>query len=602
MFDTKSKSGILAWSQTFTAISLLVFFAAFSPSALAQSGATPDTGYHEDAVFIYPRGFEGRVEFWRLIFTRYGKYERVFHHREHPQIIYSVLDFSEIEEKYSGNASLRRRENAVEAEISRIQKALKNLAAGKNPKGAFENRIKTLFSRFHKTSASAYREAANKKKIRYQRGIKERFREGLVRAGRYLYAIEQIFAAEGVPLGLARLPLVESSFDYQAYSSVGAAGIWQFMPATGRIYMTVNSSIDNRRDPIIASRAAAKYLKSAKKRLGKWPLAVTSYNHGVAGVARAVKKTGTEDLSVIVEKYEGKSFGFASSNFYAEFLAALDVERNSERYFPGLKRDDPELFDEIKLSKSLTFSQLASLSKTPKSTLEKLNLAFKRPVLRNQRHIPRGQLVKVPVGKGAVLAAAVPKSSMLALGKAVKKLPRSTDSDFSGFYVVKRGDTLSTIASRFDISQNALKRSNGIRNSRLIRIGQKLKVPQSAAGAAGSSRQAAREHLVTRGENLGALASKYGTSIASLRKANGLGGSNTIRIGQTLKIPGKGSSGRKAVSGGKKLHTVRSGDSLYAIARKYSVSVADLVSMNPRDLSGGKRSRIYPGQKLLVRK
>jgi membrane-bound lytic murein transglycosylase D len=174
--------------------------------------------------------------------------------------------------------------------------------------------------------------AAEDGRVRAQRGIMERFTNGLRTSRLYLPEMERIFRAEGLPVELTRLPLIESCFDVGAYSKVGAAGIWQFMPATARLYMEVNDAVDERRDPIASTYGAAQYLTRAYQRLGTWPLAITSYNHGQNGIARAIDEMGTTDIVRIIHYYDGPSFGFASRNFYAEFLAALDIEKHQEAY------------------------------------------------------------------------------------------------------------------------------------------------------------------------------------------------------------------------------------------------------------------------------
>ena len=127
------------------------------------------------------------------------------------------------------------------------------------------------------------------------------------------------------------MPHVESSFDVTAFSKAGAAGIWQFTRATGKKFLTVNKFLDERRDPIRASEAAAKLIKSNYERLGDWPMAVTAYNHGIAGVLRAKKEMGTYEA--VFENYSGRLFEFASRNFYSEFLAARHVAKNSRTVF-----------------------------------------------------------------------------------------------------------------------------------------------------------------------------------------------------------------------------------------------------------------------------
>src|SRR5262249_1200748 len=196
-----------------------------------------------------------------------------------------------------------------------------------------ERGIRSLFG--PDPAPEVFLEAADEKRIRCQRGLRERFGEGLHTAGRYFPAMERIFQEHDLPVELTRLPLIESCFDVRAYSKVGAAGIWQFMPKTGRLYkLRVTKHVDERRDPIASTRGAARFLDQLHDNLGTWPLAITAWNHGPAGMARAVREVGTEDIAAIVQEYQSRSFGFASRNFYAEFLAALDVERHATAYFP----------------------------------------------------------------------------------------------------------------------------------------------------------------------------------------------------------------------------------------------------------------------------
>jgi membrane-bound lytic murein transglycosylase D len=171
-----------------------------------------------------------------------------------------------------------------------------------------------------------------------------------------------------VPVDLVALPIVESGFRVVAQSSVGAAGIWQFTHGTGRRYMRIDHVLDERRDPLAATEAAARYLRGNYEMLGSWPLAITGYNHGEAGVATAVSQLGTTDLGVIVENYRGRAFGFASRNFYSEFLAARDVLRNAEKYCPGIGRSGDRL-ERVNVDRYVALSHLARCAGVDSDTL-----------------------------------------------------------------------------------------------------------------------------------------------------------------------------------------------------------------------------------------
>jgi membrane-bound lytic murein transglycosylase D len=500
-------------------------------------GATAVSLPGKRGAFETPKGLEGRVAFWIYVFTKYGKNHRVFHHRQHPEIVYSVLDFSDLEANLKGRELEKRRLKEANAELKRIKTSLLHLSKGKGPRNDFERRIVSRFKILPGNPLQNYKKAADKKSLRYQRGIKERYRDGLVRSGRYLYAIEHIFEEEGLPKQLGRLPLVESSFDYEAYSSVGAAGIWQFMRSTGRRFMRIDASIDERRDPIIATRAAAKYLKGSYTHFEDWSLAVTSYNHGVAGVNRAVKQTGSKDLAKIIREYKGKSFGFASGNFYASFLAALEVEQNAELYFPGLQRESPWTFDEIVLGKSISFSKLVASTPASKDRIRDLNRSFRTPILRDRVKIPKGTLVKVPKGMGTQLLDKVAGSRIHELHHGLLPKPRY----IAKYHRVRKGETIGLIARKYGVSVQALMRENRLKNANRIRIGQRLRVPGSGRVVTkkrGKKAVAAKKrHKVRRGDSLYAIARKYSVSWKKLAKANKIKKPYNLRIGAELVIP-----------------------------------------------------------------
>jgi hypothetical protein len=176
--------------------------------------------------------------------------------------------------------------------------------------------------------------------VHTQLGVKERFRDGVVRSGRYVDQFRQIMTNQGVPAELALLPLVESSFQ-NVRSKAGAVGVWQFTSGTGRSYLRITSKVDERLDPVRSSEAAAHLLRDNYAALGAWPLAITAYNHGRGGMLAAQKEHGS-DLPKIIDEYRGPVFGYASMNFYSEFLAAVEIYDNYPQYFGelALERSD----------------------------------------------------------------------------------------------------------------------------------------------------------------------------------------------------------------------------------------------------------------------
>ena len=490
--------------------------------------------------FRISKNLNGRIEFWKLIFTKYGKNNAVLHHRQHPEIIYSVLDFGSLEKRYKGKALKREKRKRLKKETARIRQTLTYLGKGRKARNPFEAQIVESFAHITPPSAKKYRLAAQAKMIRSQTGIRERFRDGLVRSGRYLYAIEEIFRTNGLPVELARLPLVESSFDYTAYSSKGAAGIWQFMRSTGRLYLRINASIDERRDPILASRAAAQYLKHAYSKLGSWPLALTSYNHGIAGMMRARKKAGSSDLYDIIRRYRGRTFGFASSNFYPEFLAALEIEGNPQKYFPGIELEPPLRFDEIQIGKSITYSKLVSASGADDEKIHWLNRGLQNPIRKGRTPIPAGVFVKVPPGRGQQVIKSLRTGTLLSLGEASKtyvaNLKKGPPRMPTQTYRVRRGDTIGAIARRFSVSQRELMAMNNIRNPRRLRAGKRIRVPARGSRSTARRRSRSKSYKVRSGDNLGRIAKRHQTSVKKLKALNP-GLNNLIHPGQKITVP-----------------------------------------------------------------
>jgi membrane-bound lytic murein transglycosylase D len=299
---------------------------------------------------------------------------------------------------------------------------------------------------------------------------------------------------------------VESSFNYSAYSSVGAAGIWQFMRRTGKKHLRINNLVDERRDPIQSTRAAAEYLAHAYSVLGSWPLAVTSYNHGITGVLRGAKAARSRELATIISRYDGSTWGFASQNFYCEFLAALEVERNYELYFPGLVREEPRFFDEMEVIRPVAFRTLASAAGMDAASFSDLNPALLSPVTKGRFPIPAGTVIKVPRGYGKrvvekvgslrLFAPASPRAALRPIdlpeerssGRRVYSKQVSTPSaPPKKTHRVSPGETAGSIARRYSVTPEALMRENGIRDARKLKAGQKLRIPASPSRKVSSS-------------------------------------------------------------------------------------------------------------------
>ena len=398
------------------------------------------------------------------IFTRYDTNEGVLHDNRSLGVVYARLDMP-------GNLGRRERNRRVKKRRDALAAVLRSLARGKRDNlSAEEARVLALWPA--DVSNSTLNAAAGR--IRYQHGLSDRFREGLERSGRWRDFIEAEFTTLGVPVELAALPHVESSYNPNARSHVGASGIWQFTRSTGRRFMQVDHVVDERNDPFEATRGAARLLAYNYSITGNWPMAITAYNHGLSGVRRAMRKHGDTAYVDILRNYKGRTFGFASRNFYVAFLAAKEVDLNPERYFPGVVRESPTTYAELKLPNYVPADDLAQALGVSAKQIAKHNPSLQATIWQGSKHVPRGFQLRMPesaLGDSMdTLVAKVPGDSWQ-----VEQLPDL-------FHTVARGDTLSEIADRYDTRVSTLVALNGLGSRHRIRAGQRLRLP--AAGPA----------------------------------------------------------------------------------------------------------------------
>ena len=282
--------------------------------------AGADVSHPLNPHFPKPVALAPNVAFWKQVYTEHGVGDFVLHDRDSLGVIYDVVSVAE----RTGQA---RAEQLAKPEIDRARgkyrDILMQLADGVAPDdlGAEGRKVATLWG--CPCGPDILRRAAEN--IRVQQGLREKVDEGLRRARGLLPKIVKILRRHEVPIELAALPLVESTYNAAAYSKAGAAGLWQFIRSTGKQYSLVTRRRDHRRDPARATEAAARLLRNNYETLGSWPLAIVAYNHGHAGVQAASSAVGSRAIEDIIARYDGPRFGFASKNFYAEFLAALDV-------------------------------------------------------------------------------------------------------------------------------------------------------------------------------------------------------------------------------------------------------------------------------------
>jgi len=305
-------------------------------SALPQTLFWPEILKEFEANFPTPEELAHHVEFWKAVFSQYTRRQIILHDNTYPQVIYAVVDL----DSSPGIRVALRKYTRILLQIYRKEQAhrLEDLTSE-------ENRVYELFADI--SEKGKFRKAA-RQRIRAQSGQRENFMKAIRRSGLYQEKFEQIFAQYGLPLELTRIPFVESFFKPRARSYAGAAGLWQFMPATARQYgLQVSRHVDERYDPFKAADSAARLLKSNYDTFQSWPLAITAYNHGPGGIQKAVDQVHTTDIGKIVVSYKGANFGFYSRNYYAQFLAAAYIMLDPDRYFGKIERL-PALHDENK--------------------------------------------------------------------------------------------------------------------------------------------------------------------------------------------------------------------------------------------------------------
>ena len=409
-----------------------------------------------------PAGLEPDIGFWRKIFGEVSTNEALVHDNRYLGIVYEKLDLSGI----TSDGARQREMDAAKARYARI---LTRLAAGDRTNlGKDERRVLELWS--GRPGSSSLRAAADR--VRVQQGLSDRFLEGFVRSGRWQEHIRDSLRQSGVPEMLAALPHVESSFNPEARSYVGAAGLWQFTAGTGRRFMRIDGAVDERRDPYRSSEAAARLLKANYGELSSWPLAITAYNHGTGGMRRAVRAVGSDNIETIVRNYDGPAFGFASRNFYVSFLAAEEVERNAESYFGPVRRDAPERLTTIEVPAYLSASTLEQSLGLPRETLQAYNPSLLPAIWMGKKYVPRGYALRLPDSVSNAEAG----TRMADISGGDRRSAQLSDPT-PRTHKVRRGETLSGIAARYGTSPSRLASLNRLSKRNLIRVGQVLKLP-----------------------------------------------------------------------------------------------------------------------------
>ena len=481
---------------------LLLFFTMLMTPAVAQNASD----------FPRPESLEPAVQFWIRVYTEVDTQSGFLHDAEHLDVIYTALPLDR---------------KQIEAKREAIKAALTVLSTGKRSGlSAEEQQVLALWPA--NVSNQTLKIASDN--VRWQLGQSNRFLAGLRRSGAYREHIQKVIAAKNLPPQLVVLPHVESSFNPGAYSSADAAGMWQFTRATGQRFMRIDHIVDERMDPYIAAEAAMSLLEYNYRVLGTWPLALTAYNHGAGGIARAVREMGSSNIEDIVANYKGRRFGFASRNFYAQFLAVNEVEERAESFFGKVDYNPAPNFTELATDAYIDAEVFARSANISLAQLKADNPALRPVVWEGQKRIPRGFKMKLRDAK------VTPQELLASIDGDYKFVVQTPDVA----YTVVRGDSLSAIARRFNTSVSRLVALNQLTSSHRIQIGQRILLPQDETSLAAQSQRAPADgiYTVARGDTVSTIARRFSVGETALLRLNGIEDSHRIYPGQELRLPG----------------------------------------------------------------
>jgi membrane-bound lytic murein transglycosylase D len=462
--------------------------------------------------FPRPESLEPAVQFWIRVYTEVDTQSGFLHDAEHLDVIYTALPLDR---------------KQIEAKREAIKAALTVLSTGKRSGlSAEEQQVLALWPA--NVSNQTLKIASDN--VRWQLGQSNRFLAGLRRSGAYREHIQKVIAAKNLPPQLVVLPHVESSFNPGAYSSAAAAGMWQFTRATGQRFMRIDHIVDERMDPYIAAEAAMSLLEYNYRVLGTWPLALTAYNHGAGGIARAVREMGSSNIEDIVANYKGRRFGFASRNFYAQFLAVNEVEERAESFFGKVDYNPAPNFTELATDAYIDAEVFARSANISLAQLKADNPALRPVVWEGQKRIPRGFKMKLRD------ATVTPQELLASIDGDYKFVVQTPDVA----YTVVRGDSLSAIARRFNTSVSRLVALNQLTSSHRIQIGQRILLPQDETSLAAQSQRTPADgiYTVARGDTVSTISRRFSVGETALLRLNGIEDSHRIYPGQELRLPG----------------------------------------------------------------
>ncbi len=417
--------------------------------------------------------------------------------------------------------------------------------------------------------------------VYFQTVARKAFQNYMKRSGKYRGMMQKILRERGLPEDLVWLCLVESGFNPKAYSWARALGPWQFIAATGKRYGLKRCWwYDERRDFIKSTYAACDYLGFLYGMFDSWPLALASYNGGERNVEKAIKRHKTNDFWKLKLKKQ-------TMDYVPLFMAATIIAKDPERYGFDLEYDEPLQFEEVAINQPLDLKKVAKSLGTSPDVIVELNPELLRGVTPPN---VRGYKLRIPAGTKDLLTGAFEEVNPKASGLFVE-------------HEVSRGQTLSYLSKRYGVPISAIQEANGLNNKNSLSVGQLLVIPANGTIAEHetkvSSKGAAKKsgdtinYTVKEGDTLSRLAMRFNTTALEIKRLNGLKNTDYIKMGQALKIA---SADRSKQTGLLKDHIVKRGETLDDLAKKYGISVSDIMSTN--NLSSAHL--LKAGQHLLI--
>lgn len=424
----------------------------------------------------------------------------------------------------------------------------------------------------------------------WQTTAREPMERFLRRSGRYVPMMIEIVRSYGIPSDIVYLPLVESGFNDKAYSYAHAAGPWQFIASTGKMYgLDRGHWVDERRDFEKSTHAACQYLKYLHGLFDSWNLALASYNGGEGRVGRQIKRQKTKDFWKLDLRQE-------TENYVPLYHAALMIAKDPAAYGFHVELDKPLEFDWAATNKPIELKDVAKGLGTTTEELEALNPELRRGVTPPDQSPYR---LRIPKGTENLFSAIY------------RELPRSSRTEWAA-HKVRKGETLGAISKKYGVSVADIVAASKLKSKHKLSVGQSLTIPVAMAAADTKADRAPRKsesslsakalpkestgknHKIKSGDTLWDLAKKYGVTTSEIRQANRMGAHDKLAVGESLVIPEaeKVSSNRS----GAFWYTVRKGDTVLRIATKFGLSIAQVLSFNAID----NPNRIRVGQKIRI--